>query len=159
MWRKTLYFSLSTNVTEMLAVLEDVHFSKYFCKCYNVSGFPHQHVIFKNLSWKPQFTTSSGFNWKVCSCLICTTPCVYGVCFVWLSRLQHIFTQCQLSVDRKQQVVHSLKASLQIFLLYVSLFFRLNFRFNRDMELFLFIVIFVIGGVWRNGFSFLKNKL
>lgn len=84
---------------------------------------------------------------------------MYGVCFVWLSRLQHIFTQCQLSVDRKQQVVHSLKASLQIFLLYVSLFFKFNFRFNRDMELFLFIVIFVISGVWRNGFSFLKNKL
>lgn len=155
MWKSTSYFSLPINATE---ILEAARFSKYSRKGLRVSDFPDKHVIFKNLFPENLFIISSCFVEKFVDLL---SLCVCGFCFVLLSRLQQIFTECQLSMTRKQQVVHSLKTGLQIFLLYISLyFFRFSFSFYQGRELLLFIVIPVIDRVWRgSGFKKKKKKI
>lgn len=76
--------------------------------------------------------------------------CVYGFCFVFLSGLQHIFTQRQLSVSRKT-VGSSFSENWPIDFLPLPffVFFRLNFNSNQDQEFLCSMVIVVITAVWR----------
>lgn len=128
-WRVFSFQNISAKAVMYLAFHTDVLFLKLFQKAsvYHLLVLASTEKFVLVLSVTPLY--------------------VCGFCFVLLSRLQYIFTQCQLSVNRKQQVVHSLKT-----LAIHSLFFRFSCRFNQDREFLLTIIILVISGVCRNEF-------
>lgn len=145
-----ILFFLPTNATEIRLPGRMPSFQNISTKAIAYLTFQINMLVLKIFSGKLLLITSSHFNWEVCGSIL--TLFVYGFCFVLLSRLQHIFTQCQLTLTKKQQVVHSVKTGLQIFLLYIhfSLFFRFNFNFYQDRELLLYVVILVINRIWRS---------